>query len=173
MKKILFTLLSLSIAVVASSDAHVDSGATDIVPRTINFLIFAGVVYYLVAEPIKAYFTGRSAGIADEQNKVKERLEESKKAKELAKSAIDEASKFAQDLEVSAKKENKIINDNIMTQCDSDLQNLENQNGVLMDFEQRAMTREVVDTVMNDVMTQENENFGKESMAQIVMKKVA
>ena len=60
-----------------------------------------------------------------------------------------------------------------MTQCDSDLQNLENQNGVSMDFEQRAMTREVVDTVMTDVMTQENENFGKEAMAQIVMKKVA
>lgn len=173
MKKILFTLLSLSVAVLASSDAHVDSGTTDIVPRTINFLIFAGVVYYLVAEPIKGYFTGRSKAIADEQNKVKEKLEESKKAKELAKSEIEAANKFAQELEVTSKKENKILNDNIMTQCDSDLQNLEKQNVVLMDFEQRAMKREVVDTVMNDVMTQENENFGKEAMAEIVMKKVA
>ena len=173
MNKILFTLLSLSIAVVASTDAHVDSGATDIVPRTINFLIFAGVVYYLIAEPVKEFFAGRSKGIADEQNKVKEKLEESKKAKELAKLEIDDANKFAQELEVTSKKENKILNDNIMTQCDSDLQNLENQNGVLMDFEQRAMTREVVETVMSDVMTQENENFGKEAMAQIVMKKVA
>ncbi len=173
MKKIIFTLLSLSVAVLASADAHVESGATDIVPRTINFLIFAGVVYYLIAEPIKDYFAGRSSDIADEQNKVKEKLEESKKAKELAKTKIEEANKFAQELEVLSKKENKILNDNIMTQCDGDLQNLENQNGILMDFEQRTMTREVVDTVMNDVMTQENENFGKEAMAQIVMKKVA
>ena len=173
MNKILFTLLSLSVAAIASTDAHVDSGATDIVERTVNFLIFVGVVYYLIAEPVKEFFTGRSKGIADEQNKVKEKLEESKKAKELAKLEIDAANKFAQELEVTAKKENKIVNDNIMTQCDSDLQNLENQNGILMDFDQRAMTREVVETVMNDVMTQENENFGKEAMAQIVMKKVA
>lgn len=173
MKKILFTLLSLSAVALASSEAAVGNGSTDIVPRTINFLIFAGVVYYLIAEPIKAYFTGRSQGIADEQNKVKEKLEESKIAKALAKSEIEDANKFAHDLELSAKKENKIINDNIMTQCDMDLQNLENQNLILMDFEQRSMTREVVNSIMNDVMTHENENFGKEAMAQIVMKKVA
>ena len=74
---------------------------------------------------------------------------------------------------LSQKKENKIINDNIMTQCDADLEVLGKQNASLMDFEQRKMVRGVVEDVLSDVLSQSSDSFDKESMANVILKKVA
>ena len=58
-----------------ASDA--EHGATDIVQRTVNFVLFAGLVWYLVAEPAKNYFASRSQAIADDLKRVQEKLNES------------------------------------------------------------------------------------------------
>ena len=42
-----------------------------------------------------------------------------------------------------------------------------------MDLEQRKMVRNLVNTVMNDLLVEENASFDKDAMAQIIMKKVA
>lgn len=170
MSKILFTLLIMSGYAFASGGGE---GGTDIVQRTLNFLIFAGILYWLLAEPIKGFFTGRSQSIADELDKVQERLRESKRAKEAAEQKIEEARKFAEDLMESAKKENKLVNDKIMLQCETELENVQKQAVSLMNMEQRRMVREVVDEVMHDVLAQDNAAFDKDAMAQIIMKKVA
>ena len=171
MGKIVLTLLMVTGVVFASGGA--EGGETDIVQRTVNFLIFAGILYYLLAEPMKNFFGGRSKGIADELEKVQEKLRDSKAAKEAAEQKIEEAKKFAADLMATAKKENKILNEKIMQQCESDLENITKQNAALMDLEQRKMVREVVDAVMDDVLAEESAGFDKETMAQIIMKKVA
>ena len=171
MKKILLTLLLLSTAVFANEAAH--DGGTDIVQRTVNFLLFVGIIYYLIAEPLKAYFTGRSQGIADELDKVQEKLRESKSAKEAAQVKVEEAKKFASDLLESSKKENKILNEQMMTQCEADLKNISKQNGTKMDFEQRSMVREIVSEIMNEALSEQNSSIDKVAMAQIIMKKVA
>ena len=171
MGKIVVTLLMVTGVAFASGGAG--TGETDIVARTVNFLIFAGILYYLLADPIKNYFGGRSKSIADELEKVQEKLRDSKRAKEAAELKIEEAKKFAEELMAIAKKENKIINEKIMQQCDNDLVNITKQNAALMDLEQRKMVREVVDAVMEDVLAAESAGFDKETMAQIIMKKVA
>ncbi len=96
MGKIVITVLMLS-AYLFGSDAAAE-GSTDIVQRTVNFLVFAGILYYLLAEPIKNYFGGRSAGIANELEKVQERLRESKRLKEAAELKIEEAKRFVNEL---------------------------------------------------------------------------
>ena len=57
--------------------SEAEHGGTDIVQRTVNFLLFAGLVWYLVGEPVKNYFASRSQGISDELKKVQEKLNES------------------------------------------------------------------------------------------------
>lgn len=171
MGKIVFALLMGTGYAFAAGGAG--AGETDIVERTINFLIFAGILYYLLADPIKNFFTGRTKGIADELEKVQEKLRESKQAKEAAELKIEEAKKFAEDLMVTAKKENKILNEKIMQQCENDLENIGKQNVALMELEQRQMIREVVDSIMEEVLAEESAGFDKEAMAQIIMKKVA
>lgn len=171
MSKILLLITMLSTYALASGGA--EGGATDIVQRTANFLLFAGLVWYLVAAPMKDYFAARSKSIADELQKVQDKLNESVTLKKDALAKISDAEKFAQELAVISKKENKIINDNIMQGCDLDLENLVKHNASSMEFEQRRMVRSVVEDVLNKVLSQTSDDFDKEAMANVILKKVA
>ena len=172
MSKIVITLLMVSGYAFASSGGA-EGGGTDIVQRTVNFLIFAGILYYLLADPIKNYFVGRTQGIADELEKVQEKLRETKRAKEAAAQKIEEAKQFADELAETAKKENKILNDKIIIQCEAEIENIQKQSAALTDLERRKMVRDVVEEIMDDVLSQEGSGFDKDAMAQIIMKKVA
>ncbi len=170
MSRILVVMLMISTCALASSGEGSD---TDIVQRTVNFIIFAGLIWYLVAEPVKNYFASRSQGIADELQKVQDRLNESIALKKEAIARISEAEKYAEELAIASKKENKLLNDKIMAQCELELETLSKQNVSLMDFEQRKMVRSVVEDVLNEVLGQSSESFDKESMANVILKKVA
>ena len=161
----------ISTYALASSGA--EHGGTDIIQRTVNFLLFFGLIWYLVAEPAKNYFAARSQSIADELQKVQDKLSESVNLKKNSLSKISDAEKFAEELVTSSKKENKILNDNIMLQCESDLETITKQNASLMEFEQRKMVRTVVEEVLNEVLSQSTDSFDKEAMANVILKKVA
>lgn len=170
MSRILVLILMVSTYALASEAEH---GSTDIVQRTVNFLLFAGLIWYLVGEPVKNYFASRSQGIADELKKVQEKLNESVVLKKDALAKISEAEKFAEDLAAISKKENKIINDSIMNQCDVELEALQKQNTSLKEFEQRKMVRGVVENILGETLSQSAQSFDKEAMANVILKKVA
>jgi len=169
--RILVLLLMISTYALASEAAH--EGGTDIVQRTVNFLLFAGLIWYLVGEPVKNFFAARSQGIADELKKVQEKLDESITLKKEALAKISEAEKFAEELAVTAKKENKILNDNIMLQCDGELEAMVKQYASKKDFEQRNMVRNVVETIVAETLDRSSEIFDREAMANVILKKVA
>ena len=170
MSRILVIMLMISTYALAS-DA--ESAGTDIVQRTVNFMLFAGLVWYLVAEPAKNYFESRSEAIADELKKVQDRLNESSNLKKDALAKITDAEKYATELSQASKKENKIINDNMMLQCDADLEVLSKQYESSIEFEHRKMVRTVVEDILNDVLVQTSDSFDKEAMANVILKKVA
>ncbi|SFV70326.1 ATP synthase F0 sector subunit b [hydrothermal vent metagenome] len=170
MSRILVLLLMISTYALAS---EVGQGGTDIVQRTVNFLLFAGLIWYLVAEPVKNFFAARSQGIADELKKVQEKLDESVTLKKDALAKISEAEKFAEELTANAKKENKILNDSIMQQCEAELETLIKQHAAKKEFEQRNMVREVVETIVAETLEQSSDIFAREAMANVILKKVA
>ena len=171
MSKILLPLLFVSLSLFANE--HAAEGGTDIVQRTVNFVIFVGILWYLLAEPVKNFFGGRSQDIADELQKVQDRLKESKQAKEAAQAKVTEAEKLAEEIVVTASKEGKILNEKILKQCDADLETMSKQGGAGMELEQRKMVRNLVEEIMNDVLAQESSALDKDAMANIIMKKVA
>ena len=153
--------------------SNAEHAGTDIVQRTVNFVLFAALVWYLVAEPAKNYFASRSQGIADELKKVQDKLNETIALKKEALAKISEAEKFAEELAASSKKENKLINDSIMAQCEADLEILSKQAQTVKEFEQRKMVRNVVEDILNKVLAQSSDDFDKEAMANVILKKVA
>jgi F-type H+-transporting ATPase subunit b len=161
----------ISTYALASSGA--EGSGTDIVQRTVNFLLFFGLVWYLVAEPAKNFFNARSQSIADELQKVQDKLNETISLKKEALAKISDAEKFAEELIATSKKENKILNDNIMLQCEAELETITKQNASLMEFEQRKMVRTVVEDVLSEVLSQSSDSFDKEAMANVILKKVA
>jgi len=160
----------ISTFALASEAEHAGS---DIVQRTVNFILFVGLIWYLVGEPVKNYFASRSQGIADELKKVQEKLDESIALKKEALAKIVEAEKFAEDLAAKSKKESKIINDEIMAQGEVELENIVKQSLAKREFEERRMVREVVEDVINETLKQSADSFDREAMANVILKKVA
>ena len=64
--------------------AFAEGGETDIIARTFNFIIFAGIIYYLIAEPLKSFFENRTLSIENQFKKNQEKLKESEEAKKEA-----------------------------------------------------------------------------------------
>ena len=170
MSRIIVILLMISTYALASGTEH---GESDIVQRTVNFLIFVGLIWYLVAEPVKNFFSSRSQAIAEDLKRVQDKLNESIALKKEALAKISEAEKFAEELAETSKKENKIINDNIMVQCDVELNVIAKQHASVMEFEQRNMVRTVVEDIVKETLNKASQSFDKEAMANVLLKKVA
>jgi F-type H+-transporting ATPase subunit b len=171
MKKLLVVTLFVSVSLFASSGAEHEG--TDIIPRTINFLIFAGILWYLLAKPVRDFFSGRAKEIAGRLNSVQDKLRESKEAKEAAEARVEEAKTFAEELHVSTEKEKEILKKHIETQCANEIEVLEKQMNDKEELAERQMVRGVVENVLGDVMGQSTASLDKEKMAEIIMKKVA
>ena len=171
MSKIILLILMVSTYALASE--HGAEHSTDIVWRTINFLVFAGIVWYFVAEPVKNYFSGRSKSIADELQKVQDRLNESKAAKEKAMQKVKDAEKLAEEIMQNVKKENKLLADNIANQCNNELEIIFKQSLSTMELEKRKMVREVVDMTLNDILAEDDDSFDKQAMVNFILKNVA
>jgi F-type H+-transporting ATPase subunit b len=171
MKKTIAMILLATAALSASSGA--EHGGTDIVPRTVNFLIFAGILWYLLATPVKNYFSGRSAEIASRLNSVQDKLRESKALKEAAEASVEEAKAFAKELQSTIEKEKEILRKQIEEQCAAEKAVLEKQMQDKQVLAERQMVRGVVEKVMAEVARESAASLDKEKMAEIIMKKVA
>ena len=170
MSRILVLMLMISTYALASEHEHT---GTDIVQRTVNFLLFAGLVWYLIGEPVKNFFASRSQAIADELKKVQDRLNESIALKKEALAQISEAEKFAQELAATTKKENKILNDTIVAQAESDIAAMVKKFALKKEFEEKKMVRSVVEDVIKETLKQSGDSFDRKTMANIILKKVA
>ena len=171
MGKTLTLLLALSGLVFASAAA--EPAHTDIVQRTVNFVLFAAILWYLLANPVKNFFANRSATIANELKSVQDKLNESVQKKKDALAKISEAEKLAVEILEAAKKESKVLNDSILEQCESDLANLEKAHESKMDLAQRRMVASVVEEVLQEVIKEGASELSKDAMVNVILKKVA
>ena len=126
----IFTLLML----VSSAAFASGGGESDIVARSINFVIFAAGMYYLIGDKVKAFFVDLSAGIQADLKKVQDRVAESKLAKQAGDKKVEEAKKIAADFLATSKKEGVILNEKINEQMLLDLKSIEAQQKTLVAF---------------------------------------
>ncbi|MBD3800820.1 MAG: F0F1 ATP synthase subunit B [Campylobacterales bacterium] len=171
MKKLLVMTLFVSASLFASSGA--EHGATDILPRTVNFLIFAGILWYLLEKPVKGFFTGRAGEIADRLNSIQEKLRASEAEKVAAEARVEEAKAFASELAATTEKEKEVLKKQIEAQSANEIAVLEKQMKDKVSLAERQMVRSVVETLLSDVTAQSTASLDKEKMADIIVKKVA
>jgi F-type H+-transporting ATPase subunit b len=170
-KKIFLSLVILTgYAFAAQGGAH---ESTDIFWRTINFFLFVAILWYYTAKPIKNFFVGRTQKIANELQRVQEKLRETKSAKEKALESLRNSKKLAEEIVETAKKENKLINDSILEQCTADMKILAEHNISLMELDKRKMVREIVSNRLEELLSKEDVGFNKQEMAEIILSKVA
>ena len=181
MKKIiLLSLLVVPAILLASGHAESETSRylmqtgreNDFWPRVINFTIFAALLYYLVANPIKDFFTGRSKGIASQLNEIEEKLQAAKNEKKEAQARLDASEKKADEILVDAKAEAVILAEKIATANQNDLVLLDKQLEDKMNFEERKSAREAIDEVLSENITTDDINLDETKVVDIISKNV-
>jgi len=165
-------LLLLPVVVLASGAAE-GEGKTDIVPRVINFVIFASILYYLIAKPLKEYFTGRTTEIADRLTSIQDKLKESKDEKEQALQGLKDADENAVEIIATAKKEAVMLSDKVAQNLKKDLENLKKSHDDRVKVEEKKMSRAVVNEVIDEMFDNGKINLKNDDFLNIIKKKVA
>ncbi len=174
MKRVgLVSLALLAIPVVVSAAGGEAEGGTDFWPRLVNFIIFAAIVWYLVADKIKAFFTGRSNAIAERMNTIQERLASAKAQKEEAHKKADEAQEQAEALVETARKEAQILSEKIAKDTQQEIAALQRAQAERQEAEERKMAREVVSEVVEEMFGGKGFALSQEDLLSIIKKKVA
>ena len=182
MKKIvLLSLLVVPAVLLASGHASGEESRyfmqtgreSDFWPRVVNFTIFASLLYYLVANPIKDFFKGRSAGIATQLNEIEEKLQAAKDEKKEAQVRLDASEKKAEEILVDAKAEAALLAEKIATANQNELASLEKQLEEKMTLEERKSAREAIDEVLSENITTDDINLDEKKVVEIISKKVA
>jgi F-type H+-transporting ATPase subunit b len=171
--KLRYILLLLAPALLLANSGGGEHGSTDIVPRAINFIIFASILYYLLADHVKNAYKGRIAGIADRLNSIQVKVKESVTAKQNAQAKVEEAKANALSLVETSKKEAQLLSQKVASDTEIELQNLEKAFKEKTDVEKRRMARDVVASVLDEMFDKDSISLDKEELVKIVMKKVA
>lgn len=168
MKKIILLFFVTSGALFASG-----GGETDIVPRVINFLIFASLVYYLLAEPVKNFFGGRSEEIASSFESIQKKLKAAKDEKLAAEKDLEDARAKAAKILADVKEEAVLAKEKLATQAKSDIEVLNKQKIELMEIERNHMVRAVVKKSIEGIFSSKELDMDRKSVLDSLIKKVA
>jgi F-type H+-transporting ATPase subunit b len=181
MKKIVLLSLLMVPAILLASGGDAESSRyfaqtgreTDFLPRAVNFIIFAALLYYLLANPIKNFFKGRSEGIAAQLNEIEKKLQAAKDEKKEAQNRLDESENRAEEIIADAKAEAVILAEKIAIANQNDLTLLDKQLEEKMSLEERKSAREAIDEILSDNITADDIMLDEAKVVEMISKKVA
>ncbi|GKT33775.1 ATP synthase, F0 complex, subunit b/b', bacterial/chloroplast like protein [Aduncisulcus paluster] len=153
-----------------ASDAGVE---TDILERTVNFFIFVAIMYYLLSDKLKTFFGERTESIQSELDKVQEILKESDKKLVDAKQEVENAKKVADELISTATSEVEAIKTKIDVATEQEIASLSKSFDNKTELEVRKVKKEVVENVLNQLLSDDNIALSQKDLANIITKKVA
>ncbi|RLA77435.1 MAG: F0F1 ATP synthase subunit B [Epsilonproteobacteria bacterium] len=146
---------------------------TDFIPRIFNFLIFIGVLYYLLANPIKSFFTGRQKGIQDQLDEIERKVHASRDEKREAEANIEESRKRSAEIIKTAHKEAELLVSKIVNDSDKELKILEKQAEEKSTLEERRVIREAIHDILSGNIGNNDIQLNQKKVVDILDKKVA
>lgn len=170
MKRVLILGLALAPVALLASDGAVE---TDIVQRTVNFIIFAAILWYLLADRIKAFFANRTLSIQAELDKVQDTLKASQEKVADAQKKLDEAKKLSAEIIDGAKADVETIKQRVLTAIDADIANLNKSLEESQKVEISKAKKEVVSEILNELLSSDNIKLSQNELVNIILKKVA
>lgn len=166
------TLLALApLVLMANEGAH--EGTTDIIPRTVNFLIFAGLAYYLMADKIKGFFAGRSSAIAAEFEGAQTKLRDSLAAKEEAAAALEESKKTALDVLKACDYEASLLVKRIEEGGKRDVESVGKHAAESMENQKRKAVQQTVAAVLDEAISTADVTLASGDLAKKLQTKAA
>ena len=146
---------------------------SDFIPRIFNFLIFVGIAYYLLANPIKNFFKGRQNDISDQLKDIEARLQASKDAKREAEERVEESRKKSVEIIETAGKEAELLAAKIASVSDNELKAIEKQFEEKSTLEERRVIREAISNILHNNITNDDIHLDEKKVIDLLDKKVA
>ncbi|HFC03984.1 MAG TPA: F0F1 ATP synthase subunit B [Nitratifractor salsuginis] len=157
----------------ASHYAAIAGRSTDFVPRIFNFLIFAALIYYLIADPIRNFFRERREKIASQLTEIENRLQAAKEAKKAAEQTLAESEKKAREILEDARKEAELLSERYRELGSRESAALEHQYRERMEMEERKMQRETIISLLDENISPEDIPLTGSQIIDTLAKKVA
>lgn len=170
MKKTILFLLCVPVFIFSAT--HDGPKDYDIVPRAINFILFAGILFYFLANPLKKAFQNRTNGIAKRLETISEKLRDSRNKKEAAIKKVDDANVLAKDMINTAHKEAENLRRDVEKDLSQDIANLIKNYDSQKEFEKRKMTKEAIAKVLDEMFEDKNLKLDQSDLVDLVLKKV-
>ena len=177
-KLLIWSLLVLPAILLASGDAEATryfaqtGRMTDFFPRAFNFLIFSGLLYYLLANPVKNFFNERKEGISSQLKEIEEKLQAAKDEKKDAQIRLNDSEQNAKQIVDDAKKEANFLAQKILDANANDLVNLEKQIEEKMSLEERKSVRDVIDEILSENIKKDDILLDESKVIDIISRNV-
>ncbi len=149
------------------------SGEYDIVPRTINFLIFVAILYYFVANPFKNFYKNRILKISLKLDEIQKKLLESKTKKLDTIKKLEEAKANSSAALVVARKEAEILVQKIKEETQDELNLLQKHFEEQKKYEFRKMEKEITSSILKDIFTDPSVVLKQDEIINLMIKKVS
>lgn len=150
--------------------ASVDVSNSDIIERSINFVIFIVILWYLIANKLFSALKDRQMTMASKLNGIQNELLDSSAKKDEALKLLDQTKSRVQNIIDTANKEALVISNNMEKQCMLDIETLNNIHNDLLKFEKNRINREVIDEVL-DKLFKEIPNIPKDIYISMIAKR--
>ncbi len=178
MKSVLVAVaIFLPVVLLASGDSGQYEALTgrtnDFFPRVFNFTIFAGILYYLLANPIKDFFNGRQEGIANQLKEIEAKLQASKEEEKEAQNRVEESKVKAEEIVKSANKEAQLLATKIADNSEVELATLSKLHEEKMSLEERKVAKDAIDEILNENISSDDIHINETKVIELISKKVA
>ncbi|GHV01251.1 hypothetical protein AGMMS49521_1060 [Campylobacterota bacterium] len=168
MVRIIF-LLTAIVGIACASEG----GEVDLLWRTINFAIFAALVYWLFAGMAKSFFGDRIKSIVQAFERAQDKAKEARLARNNAALALDEAKATAESILALGKEEANIIAERIRTKCDEEIKVLNKLKDEAKIVAENKMIRSVVSQTIGEILSADDFLSDQEKIVEQLIRRVA
>ncbi|MCQ2863577.1 F0F1 ATP synthase subunit B [Helicobacter pylori] len=149
-----------------------DISQTDIIERSLNFLLFAGILWYFLAKKLRAFLHSKSLEISKRLEEIQAQLKVSKENKKKLLKELEQAKEKAELIISDANKEAYTIVQKYELQTKMDVENLIKNSKALMDLEVKKIKRELVESVFKDLRESEKVSFNAQDCVNILKQRL-
>ncbi|BAW64522.1 F0F1 ATP synthase subunit B [Helicobacter pylori] len=149
-----------------------DISQTDIIERSLNFLLFAGILWYFLAKKLRSFLHSKSLEISKRLEEIQAQLKVSKENKKKLLKELEQAKEKAELIISDANKEAYTITQKYELQTKMDVENLIKNSKALMDLEVKKIKRELVESVFKDLRESKKASFNAQDCVNILKQRL-
>ncbi len=149
-----------------------DISQTDIIERSLNFLLFVGILWYFLAKKLRSFLHSKSLEISKRLEEIQAQLKVSKENKKKLLKELEQAKEKAELIISDVNKEAYTITQKYELQTKMDVENLIKNSKALMDLEVKKIKRELVESVFTDLRESKKVSFNVQDCVNILKQRL-